>query len=128
VDAWSEKRRLNAEFYTKRLAGEQWSEGLIFPPVVKQERHVFNQYVIRAERRDRLKAFLDGRGIGSEIYYPNPLHKQECVAKWLGETGRFPFSEEAAESVLALPIYPELTEAQQEYVLSKIGEFYTSQS
>jgi len=126
LDMWSEKRHSNAEFYTRCLTSEQWAGGVIVPPVVKQDRHVFNQYVIRANRRDELKAFLDGSGIGSEIYYPKPLHEQECVVKRLGAVGKFPVSEEAAETVLALPIYPELTAAQQEYVLSKLREFYTS--
>ena len=79
-------------------------------PSVVAGRHVFNQYVIRVADRDRIKAALDAAGVGTEIYYPVPMHLQECFA-YLGHTnGDFPESEGAAEQTLALPIYPEVTE------------------
>lgn len=86
--------------------------------------HTFNQYVIYAEDRDRLKEFLKKNGIGTNIYYPLCLHLQECF-KYLGYKERdFPFAEEASKHVLALPMYPELTEGEQEYIVGKINEFY----
>ena len=98
--------------------------------------HVFNQYVIRARERDKLKAFLNQHGIGCGIYYPLPIHLQPCYQEntdfqlryqQLGlsyKEGSFPEAERAAREVLALPIYPELTEGQQELVVSTISQFY----
>ena len=87
-------------------------------------RHIFNQYVIRAQRRDELQAFLKERGIGSEVYYPLPLHLQECFA-YLGQrTGDLPESEKAANETLAIPVYPELSDDQARYVVDSIKTFY----
>ncbi len=124
LDKWSEKRRANADYYTSRLAQGGRTGKYVTPPLVKQDRHVFNQYVIQAKRRDELKRHLEACGIGSEIYYPKCLHQQDCVVERLGVTDRFPVSERASGSVLALPIYPELTDTQKDYVLSQIAEFY----
>ena len=87
-------------------------------------RHVFNQYVIRTPRRDELRAFLQKRDIGVEIYYPLPLHLQECFAYLGHKNGDFPESERAALETLALPIYPELTDAQAEWVVQSIKDFF----
>ena len=87
-------------------------------------RHIYNQYVLRVSRRDDLRAFLLERKIGNEIYYPVPLHQQECFAGWGYQTGDFPASEAAAAQTIALPIYPELTEAQINTVINAIAEFY----
>src|SRR5207344_3089545 len=85
-------------------------------PVVVTDRHIFNQYVIRISDRDKLQTFLKTKGVGTEVYYPVPMHLQECFA-YLGYTvGAFPESERAAKETLALPIYPELSEAQLQYV------------
>jgi dTDP-4-amino-4,6-dideoxygalactose transaminase len=88
-------------------------------------RHVFNQYVIRvpAERRDALRVQLASCGIGSEVYYPIPLHLQECFRELGGREGEFPVSEAAARETLALPIYPELSEAQREAVAEAVVGF-----
>jgi dTDP-4-amino-4,6-dideoxygalactose transaminase len=96
-------------------------------PATKAEAtHIFHQYVIRAHRRDELRDFLHARKIGCEIYYPVPLHLQKCF-EYLGyKPGDFPEAERACHEVLALPIFPELTEAEQQHVISAIAEFYTS--
>ncbi|HMK34430.1 MAG TPA: DegT/DnrJ/EryC1/StrS family aminotransferase [Desulfomonilaceae bacterium] len=124
LDSWTEKRRENAAYYTRRfhelgLAGDK-----IIPPAVIRERHVFNQYVIVAKNRDKLREHLQSRGVATEIYYPVPMHLQECVADKRFKPGDFPVSERAAAEVLALPIYPELSTEQKEYVISEINEFY----
>ncbi|MFQ5776798.1 MAG: DegT/DnrJ/EryC1/StrS family aminotransferase [Terriglobia bacterium] len=87
-------------------------------------RHVFHQYVIRCERRDVLRRFLAEEGVGTAVYYPVPLHLQECFAPWGGRAGDCPEAERAAAEVLALPLYPELTAEMQEYVVNRVGEFY----
>jgi len=96
----------------------------VFVPSVVTDRHIFNQYVIRVPRRDALKTALQRRGVGTEIYYPVPMHMQECFA-YLGHAqGAFPESELAAADTLALPVYPELTEAQAQYVVDCVRDFF----
>lgn len=91
----------------------------------KETFHIYHQYVIRVERRDELRQFLSERKIGSEIYYPVPLHLQQCFAYLGHAAGDFPQSEQAAREVLALPIYPEITLSEQETVVNAIAEFYS---
>lgn len=129
LDHWGAGRRERAAFYRRTFAksgldqiltlpSEPWSQHGV------QNHHIYNQFVIRVPNRDALRTFLSQAGIGSEIYYPLPLHLQECF-KHLGHgPGAFPHSERAAQETLALPIFPELTEAQQSYVVDKIREFY----
>jgi dTDP-4-amino-4,6-dideoxygalactose transaminase len=95
-------------------------------PQVVAGRHIFNQYVIRAARRDQLRAALQEKGVGTEIYYPVPLHLQECFSYLGYELGVFPESERAAKETLALPIYPELTEPQARHVVQSIAEFFST--
>lgn len=124
LDDWSAKRQLNANRYN-RLFNEKGLAGTkIHTPAVKQNRHIYNQYVIRVERRDELKEHLLASGIGVEVYYPVPLHQQECFAYLGYKPGDFPQSEEAALTTIALPIYPELNEEQQAYVVDRIAAFY----
>jgi len=124
LESWTESRRANAAFYTSRFQELGLPDNKLVPPHVAEERHIYNQYVIRAERRDDLKAFLSERGVGTEIYYPRALHLQECFAPGLYQEGQFPLSEEAAANVLALPVYPELSLEQKHYVVSAIQDFY----
>jgi dTDP-4-amino-4,6-dideoxygalactose transaminase len=96
----------------------------VFVPSVVTDRHIFNQYVIRVPRRDALKTALQRRGVGTEVYYPVPMHMQECFT-YLGHArGAFPESELAAADTLALPIYPELTDAQARYVVDGVRDFF----
>jgi dTDP-4-amino-4,6-dideoxygalactose transaminase len=120
LESWHEGRRRNAAFYDRRLAGLP----LILPRVAEGSQSVFNQYVIRTERRDALRNHLQEKGIGNEIYYPVPLHLQECYRDLGYREGSFPQAEGAARETLALPIYPQLTEEQLEEVASAIESFF----
>ncbi|HYB19703.1 MAG TPA: DegT/DnrJ/EryC1/StrS family aminotransferase [Thermodesulfobacteriota bacterium] len=128
LDRWTEGRRRNADRY--RALFQEFNLGLPFvsiPLARKGLFHIYNQFVIRARRRDALREYLKEREIGSEIYYPVPLHLQECY-RYLGyRPGDLPESERAAGEVLALPIYPELTMAQQRQVARAIASFYSPQ-
>lgn len=125
LDAWSDRRRANAERY-ERLFDEAGllTGGKVELPKVVQSRHVFNQYIVRVKSRDRLKAHLTEHGIGCEIYYPVPLHLQKCFADLGYSPGDFPASERAAAETLALPVYPELSDQQAAEVVQTIADFY----
>jgi dTDP-4-amino-4,6-dideoxygalactose transaminase len=124
LDGWTEGRQRNAAYYDAAFAGAGLGAKLRTPHAVAGYRHIFNQYVVRVQRRDALRARLTERSIGSEIYYPVPLHLQKCFAYLNYRAGDFPHSERAAEETLALPIYPELEQAQLAYVVATISEFY----
>jgi dTDP-4-amino-4,6-dideoxygalactose transaminase len=118
LEAWHAGRQKNAALYRELLAGT--NVGL---PVARPEaRHIYNQFVVRTPRRDALKQHLADSGIGNEVYYPRPLHLQECFAALGRKDGDFPISEAAAKETLALPIYPELTGEQIAYVSAKIHD------
>jgi dTDP-4-amino-4,6-dideoxygalactose transaminase len=120
LDKWSDARRKNASYYNKKFKGS-----VVGTPCISQDCiSIFNQYVIRVPRRDDLLKHLQANQIGCEIYYPVPLHVQECFAYLGYKTGDFPVSEKAAKEVLALPIYPELTDTMKDYVAKTILEFY----
>jgi dTDP-4-amino-4,6-dideoxygalactose transaminase len=123
LEVWTEARRLNAARYASLFAAAGLSDRVVLPQAPPGCRHIFNQFVIRVPHRDGLKAFLDARGIGNEIYYPVPFHLQTCFAS-LGHTrGAFPHAEQAADQTLAIPIYAELSIEQQRTVVSAIAEF-----
>ena len=123
LPGWSAKRRENARFYDEALAGV---EGVATPVVPPENESIFNQYTVRVPggRRDALAAHLRDHGVGSGVYYPVPLHLQECFAYLGYRRGDFPESERAAEEVLSLPVYPELTESQREHVAASVRAFF----
>jgi dTDP-4-amino-4,6-dideoxygalactose transaminase len=114
LDEWSEGRRRNAAAYDDALAG---LGGVATPVVADGNHHVYNQYTIRAARRDELKQRLDENQVGNAIYYPLPLHLQPCFQQLGGRPGDLPAAEEAAREVLSIPVYPELGEEQREEVV-----------
>jgi dTDP-4-amino-4,6-dideoxygalactose transaminase len=124
LDAWTAGRQRNATFYDSAFARAKLGDAVRTPQAAPGVRHIYNQYVIRTRDRDRLRAHLGAAGVGTEIYYPIPLHLQKCF-EYLGHRfGDFPLSERAAEETLALPIFPELTETQLQYVVDSIAAFY----
>jgi dTDP-4-amino-4,6-dideoxygalactose transaminase len=124
LDGWTDARQRNAAYYDAALQDARLGANLRTPLATAGYRHIFNQYVVRAQRRDELKARLTERDIGSEIYYPVPLHLQTCFAYLGYRAGDFPHSEQAARETLALPIYPELEQAQMAHVVATIADFY----
>jgi len=142
LDEWTQARRRNAERYGTYFEGtglrvcdsltggndvasgvepESSSPRIVLPSVVT-DRHIFNQYVIRIEKRDWLREQLQSRGVSTEIYYPVPMHLQECFSYLEYNEGDFPRSEQAAKETLALPVYPELNDQQAEYVVATIHQ------
>ena len=146
LDAWTEGRQRNAALYNKLLSESGLTGGdqpAITLPYESLEtghnlqrctadenpfaghRHIYNQYILRVNQgRDELRQFLSARHIGNEVYYPVPLHMQECFATWGYHEGDFPHSEQAAQQTIAIPIYPELSEAQIQAVVDGIVAFY----
>ncbi|MFA8343922.1 MAG: DegT/DnrJ/EryC1/StrS family aminotransferase [Rhodothermaceae bacterium] len=139
LDSWSQGRRDNAKYYTDAfvkagLAAETGkttfdeSNKVLLPKAVYENadlknHHIYNQYIIRVENRDELRAFLTENEIFTEIYYPVPFHMQECFKELGYSEGDFPVAESAAKTSIALPIYPELTDEQKQFVVDKIAEF-----
>ncbi len=137
LDDWSRARQQNALRYNRLFEEAGLGTELVTRPWVPRStdpsqagdcscRHIFNQYVIRVKARDALRSYLSDRGIGTEIYYPVPLHLQECFAYLGHRAGDFPESEKAADETVALPIYPELTDEQAGYVVAAIATFLKS--
>jgi dTDP-4-amino-4,6-dideoxygalactose transaminase len=119
--AWSAARREKAARYTEAFAGQP----AVCPPRVDPaNEHIFHQYTIRVERRDALAAHLKAQGIGCAVYYPLALHLQPCFAHLGYRPGSLPVTEAATAQVLSLPVYPELSPAQQDWVIQSIREFY----
>jgi dTDP-4-amino-4,6-dideoxygalactose transaminase len=123
LQSWSDARRRNAAYYDHALAG---IDGIQTPPVSADQESIYNQYTIRVTggRRDGLADFLRERGVGSGVYYPVPLHLQECFAYLGYREGQFPESERACREVLSLPVFPELTEGQLAYVAESVRAFF----
>ena len=125
LDGWTAARQANAARYEKLFAQtDVVKSGKIALPAAKTNRHIYNQFIVRAENRDGLLAHLRAREIGTEIYYPVPLHLQECFRSLGHRPGDFPESERAAKETLALPIYPDLTDDMAAWVVGAIAEFY----
>lgn len=128
LDRWTTERQARAQRYDELFAGLGLDRVLRLPPTAPQRRHVWNQYVVRVPdgRRDALRQHLTDRKIGTEIYYPIPLHLQPCFAYLGYRQGDLPETERAAAETLALPIFPELTPAEQELVVREIGAFLSA--
>jgi dTDP-4-amino-4,6-dideoxygalactose transaminase len=126
LDDWTRARQANAARYDELFRAAELGEAVQVPARVPGLRHIFNQYVVRVRRRDELRAHLAQNGVGTEIYYPVPLHEQKCFAYLEHDAGDFPQAERAAAEVLALPIYPELEPEQLEYVVQQIASFARS--
>jgi dTDP-4-amino-4,6-dideoxygalactose transaminase len=140
LDTWSEARRKNAELYTSlftksglaeeegRVAFDEKNKVLlpkaVYRDSLQRNYHIFNQYVIRVERRENLREFLASKGIGTEVYYPVPFHRQECFSYLNSKDQDYPFANSASSNSVALPIYPELTLEQITYVANSIVEFH----
>ncbi|MHC4952174.1 MAG: DegT/DnrJ/EryC1/StrS family aminotransferase, partial [Planctomycetota bacterium] len=119
LDSWSQARRKNAAYYNKKF-----KETVVQTPMVSEDCvSIYNQYVIRVPRRNEVVKHLQSNNIGCEIYYPVPMHLQECFGYLSQDVGSFPEAEKAANEVMALPIYPELTNEMQDYVVDTILNF-----
>ena len=134
IDTWNEQRRERAATYERLFAEAGLSRAptnvdgrssVTLPQTSEHAHHVFHQYVIRAQRRDELRAFLVQRSIATGIYYPIPLHLQPCFAFLGYGEGDLPEAERASREVLALPMFPELTESEQRWVVEAIADFYS---
>jgi dTDP-4-amino-4,6-dideoxygalactose transaminase len=126
LDAWTEKRKRNAGIYDSLLGGLA-GRGFRAPKALPGYRHIYNQYCIRIHDRDRLKSYLAENGVSTEIYYPVPMHMQECFAYLGYSAGHFPEAEAAAAESLALPVYPEMKAEELEYVANLIKKFVNLQ-
>jgi dTDP-4-amino-4,6-dideoxygalactose transaminase len=124
LDAWTRGRQENACFYFGAFERAGLKSTITLPAAMPGIRHIYNQFIVRAPRRDAMRAHLAAAGVGSEVYYPVPLHRQQCFASLGYAEGTFPESERAAAETLALPIYPELSREQLQYVVDTIARFY----
>jgi dTDP-4-amino-4,6-dideoxygalactose transaminase len=126
LDGWTEKRRKNAARYREYFTDAGLTENVLLPHERGNAKHIYNQFVVRVPgRRDELRGYLTEKGVGTDIYYPVPLHLQECF-RFLGYSdGDMPESELASKETLALPIYPELRAEQQQYVVEQIRSFFS---
>jgi dTDP-4-amino-4,6-dideoxygalactose transaminase len=131
LDAWTDRRRALAARYNELFTtagivepGPYPQQGIVLPWIDPRAYHVFHQYVIRVSRREELRAWLAERGVASEVYYPLALHQQKAVASLGYREGDFPESEHAAREVLALPIFPQLRDDEQEQVVSAVRDFF----
>ncbi|MEO7317798.1 MAG: DegT/DnrJ/EryC1/StrS family aminotransferase, partial [Chthoniobacteraceae bacterium] len=130
LDSWSAGRRARAAFYREVFAENGLAETVTLPVESHAasglvNHHIYNQFIIRAPRRDALRSHLHQAGVSTEVYYPLPLHLQECFGYLGFREGDFPEAERAARETLALPIFPELTEEQQRYIVAQIADFYS---
>jgi dTDP-4-amino-4,6-dideoxygalactose transaminase len=124
LDSWTAARRRNAERYEALFKQADLAGTVTLPARATASTHIYNQFVVRVPQRDRLRAHLQSNGIGTEVYYPIPLHLQPCFRELGYRPGSFPVAETAANEALALPIYGELTEAQQSWVVESIRNFF----
>ena len=119
IELWCEKRREKASYYTERMKGLD----LVTPEIMSFNKHVFHQYVIRTKERDRLMEHLTANNIGCAVHYPVPQHLQKCLAHLGYKEGDLPEAENAAKETVSLPIFPEITKEEQDYVIDTINDF-----
>lgn len=125
LNAWSDARNTNAEYYRDKLSSLENAGNIRLPKERADVRHIYNQFVIRVpERRDELRKFMTERSVGTDIYYPIPLHLQECFSYLGYSAGELPEAEKAAHETLAIPIFPELKPEQIEYTAETINAFF----
>ena len=122
LDDWCDKRRQKASYYTEKLK----ELDLVTPKVMSFNKHAFHLYVIRVKERDGLMEHLKANNIGCAVYYPVPQHLQECLADLGHKEGDMPETEMAAKETLALPVFPEITEEEQDYVIESVKDFFSS--
>jgi len=127
LDQWAEGRRRNATRYDQLFRAAGLLDRVTLPSTKAGNFHVYNQYTVRVSKRDELRAHLKEKGVGTEIYYPLPMHLQNCYQDLGYRKGAFPLSERAAEEVMSLPIYAELSDAQLTYVVDMVADFFTRQ-
>ena len=121
LEKWSEKRRQNAKYYYENMTN---IPQIKLPFIHEKAISIYNQFTLLAEKRDELLKFLRKNNVGCAVYYPKPLHVQECFANLGYKSGDLPIAEEIAQKVISIPIYSELTENMQDFVIKKIQEFY----
>ena len=126
LDAWTKQRQANADNYRQLFLEAGLSPGLVQLPEPSDSRHIYNQFIIRTPDRDRLLGYLRSKDIGCEIYYPRPFHLQECFAEFGYAEGDFPNAEAAANETFGIPIFPELTFAEQQEIVEAIAMFFES--
>jgi len=122
LENWSESRRKNAQYYYKNLSDVSQIKT---PFIHEKATSIYNQFTLIAEDRDKLLEHLRKNNIGCAVYYPKPLHIQECFSNLGYKKGDLPIAEEVSQNVISIPIYSEITEEQQDYVIKNIKEFYT---
>jgi len=127
LDQWAEGRRRNAARYEQLFRAAGLLDRVILPATKADNFHVYNQYTVRVSQRDALRTYLKEKGVGTEIYYPVPMHLQNCYQDLGYRKGAFPVSERAAEEVMSLPIYAELSDAQLVYVVEMVAGFFARQ-
>jgi dTDP-4-amino-4,6-dideoxygalactose transaminase len=119
LEEWTAGRRKNASFYTSHLKGI-----VTLPTEEKYERHVYHTYVIQTDKRDELKSYLEGRGVGTKVHYPIPIHMQKASSIYGYKKGDYPVSEKLASTILSLPVYQSLSESDLSYIVDSIKSFY----
>lgn len=124
LDRWNEGRRRNAARYARLFEDAKLTEQVTLPNTGAGNGHVFNQFTIRVPKRDELRAYLGEQGVGTEVYYPIPMHLQDCYRGLGYRRGDFPVSEQASQDVLSLPVYAELSEEQLAYVVETVAAFF----